>query len=450
MLSKFNRVQLAIFAGIAIFALFVLLSFLGTLPGLQKPPVIRAELEMWGFADESLWKDFLLNKKSPAIEEITVKYKEIPEEQYETTLINALAEGKGPDIFMLKDSQLLKHKNKIEPLKSGTIQNELAITPDNFKNIFVDAVHEGLLTQDGQIFGLPLYLDTLALFYNKDLFNTANIPNPPDNWNEFTAYAEKITKISPLGDILSSGAALGESSNIESFVDIISALIFQSGGGIIDYEKPESIIYRAVTETQDDGTIKSVIPSDKALAFYTSFADTQKRNYSWNRGKKNSLDAFAAGDTAMFIGFAKNLSLIKAKNPRLNFGVSPLPQAEGTEIKINYGRYDFLTVSRLSTKKPAAWLFLSYITSKEPNSDYLLKSNLPPARRDLITPEAKVPRELHIFYGQSLSAKAWLQPDETEIKIIFKDIIESLLSRRLSVNSVLVQANDRLNQLLKR
>ena len=440
-----------IFGGLIVLVLFALLILSGLLPGLKEKETFRANLEMWGFENEAFWKEFISQKRGPAVEGITVKYREIPEEEYESALINALAEGMGPDIFMLEDSQIFKHKNKIEPLKTGEgVESLSTVSAENFKNTFVDAIHAGLIGINGEILGVPLFLDTLALFYNKDTFNSANIPNSPQTWNEFADGAEKMSEVSPIGDIIESGAALGEASNIEHFADIISALIFQSGAEIIDYEKPESLINRAVPEKQEDGTVKTVIPAEKALSFYTSFANPQKRNYSWNKGKPNSLSAFAAGDTAMFIGFAKDIPLIKAKNPHLNFGVSSFPQPEGAKIKINYGRFDFLAVSRLSQKKDAAQAYIFYITSKEPNADYLLKNGLPPARRDLINPDSKTPADLRVFYGQSLSAKSWLKPGEDQVNLIFKDMVEFLAAKRYSPSIILTQANDRLNQLLKK
>ncbi|KKS36718.1 MAG: Extracellular solute-binding protein family 1 [Parcubacteria group bacterium GW2011_GWA2_42_14] len=439
------------FGGLIILVLFTLLILSGAIPGLKKKEVLRANLEMWGFKSEALMKDFISRKQDPAIAGIIVKYREIQEEQYESILINALAEGTGPDIFMLKDSQIFKHKNKLEPLKKtdGT-ESVSAMSAENFKNTFVDATHTGLLENNGEILGLPLFLDTLALFYNKDTFNSANIPNPPQTWDEFLIAAETMSKISPIGDIIESGAALGETLNIEHFIDIISVLIFQSGGEIIDQEKPESVIYKGITEKQKDGTVRTVIPAEKALSFYTSFANPQKENYSWNKGKQNSLNAFVAGDTAMYIGFAKDIPVIKAKNPHLNFGIAPFPQLKGAKTKINYGRFDFLAVSRLSQNKDTAQAYILYITSKEPNADYLLKSGLPPARRDLITTDSKTPAELRVFYGQSLSAKSWLIPDENQIYLIFKDIVESLSSKIFSPSTILTRANDRLNQLLKK
>lgn len=449
MLSKFNRVQFIIFGGIIFLVLVSILILIGILPGLKQTATRGAKLEIWGFESELVWKDFILRNSSPDSGNVT--YKEIDENQYESMLVNAIAEGTGPDIFMLKDSQLLKHKNKIAPFKNlGQGENPLSMSNQEFKNTFVDAAQAGLLSPQGGILGLPLFLDSLALFYNKDFFNSANIPAPPKSWDEFVDFTEKLTKTSPIGDVESSGAALGEAINIEHFVDIVSALIFQAGGSIIDYERNESVIYKGVPKKQEDGTTETIIPVESALSFYTSFANTQKKNYSWNKNKPNSIDAFAREETAMIIGFARDLPVIIAKNPHLNFGVAEFPQPTGAEFKINYGRYNFLTVSRLSPNKDAAWAYLIHITSRNPNIDYLKRVGLPPVRRDLINPAPETDERLIPFYNQSLSVKSWLQPDETGVSAIFKDMVELLVSKKLPAYGISTQANDRLNQLLKK
>ena len=156
------------------------------------------------------------------------------------------------------------------------------------------------------------------------------------------------------------------------------------------------------------------------------------------------------GKTALVVGFAKDIPLILAKNPHLNFGVSALPQPEGAAITINYGTYNFLSVSRLSKNPDVAWKFAVFAASKDINFNYLLASSLPPARRDLVHPPKKISDNLMPFFNQSLSAVNWLKPDENGISAIFSDMIEFSLSRKFSFNSAVVQANDRINQLLKK
>jgi multiple sugar transport system substrate-binding protein len=61
--------------------------------------------------------------------------------------------------------------------------------------------HMTVATFNGRLFGVPLYADVSALFYNKDLFEKAGLdPNkPPTSLAELREYADKITALG--GDI---------------------------------------------------------------------------------------------------------------------------------------------------------------------------------------------------------------------------------------------------------
>ena len=56
-------------------------------------------------------------------------------------------------------------------------------------------------TYEGRLYGVPLYADVSALFYNKDLFQQAGLdPNkPPTSLAEIREYADKITALG--GDV---------------------------------------------------------------------------------------------------------------------------------------------------------------------------------------------------------------------------------------------------------
>src|SRR3954469_5979440 len=61
--------------------------------------------------------------------------------------------------------------------------------------------HMTVATYEGRLYGVPLYADVSALFYNKDLFEKAGLdPNkPPTSLDELRADADKITALG--GDI---------------------------------------------------------------------------------------------------------------------------------------------------------------------------------------------------------------------------------------------------------
>ena len=65
-------------------------------------------------------------------------------------------------------------------------------------SIDVDAYPESLrsiYTFDGTVYGIPRDFDTIALFYNKDLFDKAGVEYPTGDWtwDDLRAAAEKLT-----------------------------------------------------------------------------------------------------------------------------------------------------------------------------------------------------------------------------------------------------------------
>ena len=51
------------------------------------------------------------------------------------------------------------------------------------RDIFPDVVYSDVV-KDNLIYGLPLSIDTLALFYNREHLNSAGIVAPPTTWQE--------------------------------------------------------------------------------------------------------------------------------------------------------------------------------------------------------------------------------------------------------------------------
>ncbi|MBI2637331.1 MAG: extracellular solute-binding protein [Candidatus Sungbacteria bacterium] len=243
--SKISNVQLILFGLIAVFVLLALLLLLGVIGGGGGQGTSnQGDLVVWGFNDEYPWRAVAggFTAKNPGVR---VKYRTILKENYYSELLNALAAGVGPDIFMLKESDLYEYKDKTASVvssfpPSGNVPP--IIGRDEFKQTYVDATHEGLVTPSGDILGLPLSLNSLALFYNKDFFNSANIPEAPQTWTDFQNNTRALSALSSEGAVARSGAALGEYANVDHFVDIISAFIFQAGGKIFDPVKNEVLI----------------------------------------------------------------------------------------------------------------------------------------------------------------------------------------------------------------
>ena len=151
-------------------------------------------------------------KRNPRVAEIV--YKKLTVDTYENDLMDALATGNGPDIFLIHNTWLPKHADKLAPAPIDNLSASQApvLTPKQVQDQFADVVSSDFVS-DGKVFALPLSVDSLSLFYNKDLLNQAGISTPPATWLDFDGAARKITRVDSLGNINLSGAAMGMSSD---------------------------------------------------------------------------------------------------------------------------------------------------------------------------------------------------------------------------------------------
>ncbi len=425
-----TKPQLIIFGSIGAVVLVALAMLLGIIPGLKQTDVPPFTIEVWDQEDPpQIWRE-IISSYNETVKSATINYVKKDPKTYEAELVNALASDKGPDIFFLEDGQLEKHGDKIKPLADGS----LGYKRKDIKNVFADSVVSAVTGGQGELLGVPMFFDTLALFYNRDYFNSANIASPPATWDELVNQSQKLTKTSEVGSIIRSGAALGTASNVEHSSDILLALIYQSGGQVIDTKAGESLIDNPATVS--------------ALLFYTSFANSTKKTYAWNSFFANSLEAFAKGDTVMAFGYAKDVKMINGLNPQLNFDAAPLPQPTGQDTEINLGRFRLAVVSRLSKESDNAWRFLLWLESQEAQKKYIDLVGLPPSRRDLVN--SKPPSDyLNTFYDQVLSARTIPVAAGMTIPKVLNNMIDAVVNRKFSISEAINRAEADINSVFK-
>lgn len=418
-----SRNTLIIIAGGALIILIGGVLFFGRQAAEPEP----ATISFWSIKDDAAVWEPIINQFQEKNPHITVNYARLEETTYEEVLVNRLAEGRGPDVFVLPNTLLSKHRDKVLPLPS-----EFRLAAKDFKLAFVDIAVEELIGPQEEILGAPLFVDTLALFYDRDAFNAAGIATPPKNWDEVMETAKLLTKINPSGEITKSGIALGAYNNIEYAFEILSALMLQNG---------DPVIVRNTTEVaMEQG-------AERALDFYTSFASPSRQNFAWADYLKNSFTAFGEGGVAMVFGFAEDISRITVRNPHLAFQAIPLPQPKGANTAITYGRYFFPAVSKFSPNPAASWQFVLYATLGEGAKIYSEQTGRPPARRDLIAAGTNS-ANLDIFYKQALIAKSWQVPDESRTRRLFQEAVNSVVTRTATSDQATRRLKDQLRLLL--
>jgi multiple sugar transport system substrate-binding protein len=163
---------------------------------------------------------------------VTVDLEITPNSDYGTKLQTAIAGGAGPDVFWMNGPmfQLYASNGALAPL------DDQGIDTSNYPKGLVD-----LYTYDGKLYGAPKDFDTIAVWYNKALFDAAGVAYPKAGWtwDDFNAAAAKLTD--PAKGIYGTAAAPYSQMTYYN-------TIYQAGGEVIStdhkksgYDSPEAL-----------------------------------------------------------------------------------------------------------------------------------------------------------------------------------------------------------------
>jgi multiple sugar transport system substrate-binding protein len=346
---------------------------------------------------------------------------------YPADLLNALASGSGPDIFSINNAWLPQYKDKVAPATTTTFSFT------DYKNAFVDAAVNDF-TINRQVYGVPLYVDSLGLYYNKDILGSAGIATPPKTWDELSQDVQKIKRADRTGYFTLSGLAAGTNANVNRAVDILYLFMLQQGAVPYLSDRSQPAFAEGV---QQNG--QSTNPGLEGLNFYTSFANPSNVNYNWNSRSDYSIDAFANGRAAFLYSYSYTASSLRQKNPNLNFDVAPVPQPNLTDPAVNFANYWGEVVSKQSKNPLVAWDFLKFLSSKDSLDKYYALHKQPSSRKDLIALQISDP-DIGVFANANLTAKSFYRPDQVQIDNIFGNMIDNVILNGLPARQALEQA----------
>lgn len=369
---------------------------------------------------------------------ITVEKKDIT--IYEQDLVNALASGTGPDIFSIHNDWLPKHADKILPMPATLMSLR------TYNDTFVDVASSDFI-KDSKIYALPLSVDVLALYYNKDLLNSSGIAQPPITWPELVSDVQRLTKLGQSGSFTRSGIALGTSNNVNRAVDILSLLMLQNGTQFYSADLNSATFDQS--QTSPSGTNGSFNPGSTALAFYTQFANPAKTSYTWNTKSNASIDAFTQGTAAMMLNYWYTQPMITTRAPNLNWAVSAVPQTSQDALKVNFANYWGETVSKSSKNASVAWDFLNFITQKTELAKYYAKHKLVSSRKDML-PTQVSDTDIGVFADSALTAKSVYKKDANIFESVFDQMIDDVVLHNMSADDAIRNAVQQINLNLQK
>jgi len=376
-------------------------------------------------------------------------------EEYEDLIINEIAEGEGPDVFMIHNSWITKHRKKLLP---EPLDLPVVVTPDLYRQTFFQAASDDLII-DERVYGMPLSLDNLAVYYNKAYFKDllATTDQPGNLWEEIQDQVFQLTKRNNSPERFAlAGIGMGRADNINVAVDTLYTLLLQYGVNFYD-EKEE-----AATFARDDGALK-------ALSLYTSFGLPSFKNYSWSdtmtgfAPEEKEVNPFVRGKVAMILGYPYLYDVLvqsiqnqqKAGGQHIDIkdiGIAPMPQlvtATESTRRDTLASYFPLVVARTTDIPKDAWNFIQFLASPSSMQTYHKKTNRPTSRKDLVTEQQTEPL-FGVFAFQAPFAKSFKVYDAQGYHKVLTDAIQSVVENIATPKEALTEAQTKITCLVKK
>ncbi len=357
-------------------------------------------------------------------------------ENLEINLLRAIADGSAPDIILFPDDLLLSLENQFFTIPPESM-NERA-----FRERFAEAGE--LFSVPQGILALPIALDPVVMYWNRDIFKEVGVLKPPEYWDELFDFAKRTSVKDSSGKVLLSAVSLGETRNITHSKEILSTLFMQTGTPITRRTPAGRVVSELVRRDENS----PVTPAESGLVFYTDFSNPAKPHYSWNGSLPQSRDAFGAELLAIYFGLASDLETIRSGNPHLNFDVTEVPQIRDGRSKLTWTKIFGGAVLKSSKQIGSALEVLYALTDAESEKLFSEVLNLPPARRDLLSTAHPDPYSAS-FYRSAAFGKGWLDPNQARTMTIFQDMVDKVTARRITPSVAVFDAGEQLSEALE-
>lgn len=396
-----------------------------------------AKMQVWtsqeSTAIEALAREFVsaVKIKGLVIDVISFESDEILQQ----TLLQEMAKGAGPDVIFTDGEWIALNTEKLVPLKQ-----EVGFGMNEFGSWFVRTATE-LLIQGNDIYGIPLSVDTPVVVFNEEYLidRLLDRNTPGRTWKEFQEDVEALTQQdNSLTRFARAGVAMGRTDNVHHGADLLENILLQRGTPFFT-EDGTAATFASAQGVNNEGRREKF--GVEGLKFFTSFANKDYKNFSWNEylasaeDKNKEYTAFVKGDVAMAFVYSKDFATIQALLESEKGAISDknvyleaFPQIlnpENATSRIVIGRLFAGAVPRTTKFSNVAWRFLRYLSNERIQSGFHDATGLPTAHLNLIVEQAADPKT-GVFARQAKFARANQLPVE---KSFFHQKLDTLIQK---------------------
>ncbi len=390
----------------------------------HRPADQRTVLTFWAMGAEGENIHPLLPAFAAQHPEIDLRVQTIPWGAAHDLLLTAFAGGSHPDVCQLGNTWIPEFQ------AIGAIQSLQPFLADS--SILADDYFPGIWETNklnGQVYGIPWYVDTRLLFYRNDLLAEAGYPQPLANWGEWLEASRRIVARHPKSYALFL-------STIFNDWQVPVILILQNGGRLLR----DNDCYGAFDEP---ATLE-------ALSFYCDFfqQNLAVRNMS---EVANIFQGFNDGVFSMMITGPWNVSEMRKRMPELQgrWTTAPLPR------KINGASLaggSSLVIFADTPHARAAWSFIQYLSQTSTQQQFFrLTRDLPAVKAAWRTPEIETDAEIQNFYRQLEDVLPTPKIAEWEqVAVKLQEYLEQVIFQRLTLQEAVQRLNRDVDRILEK
>jgi multiple sugar transport system substrate-binding protein len=287
---------------------------------------------------------------------ITVEIQQIPWTAAHEKLLTAFAADQLPDVCQLGNTWIPEFAalGVLEPLQPFVDASAVIDPGDYFPGIWDTAVI------DGELVGIPWYVDTRLLYYRKDLLREAGVEQPPRTWAEWERAMAAIKR-------QAGPDRYAILMPVNEFEQLLSFGLQQDDPLLRDHEGRGNF--------QSPGF-------RRALGFYANMFEQGWAPKMSETQISNVWDEFFNGYYAFYLSGPWNIREFRKRQPdalRDQWGTMALPGPDGPGAGIAGGTS--LVLFRGSPRQREAWKFIEFLSRPEIQARFhAMIGNLPPRR----------------------------------------------------------------------